>query len=78
MNTNLSAQDLRKIATGMQRNRLLTLSFPDDNAPYHILLVNRLEGEEGSMPFPVEIDRSTNVTESAVVARNGRHQRIAR
>src|SRR6185312_14988158 len=46
MNTNLSVQDLRKIATGMQHKRLLTLSFPEGNAPYEILLVNRLEGEE--------------------------------
>ena len=32
----------------------------------------------GSMPFPVEIDRSTNVTVSAVVAGNGRHQGVVR
>jgi type VI secretion system VgrG family protein len=58
MNTNLSVQDLRKIATGMQHNRLLTLSFPDDNAPYEILLVNRLEGEESlsrDFRFVIEI-----------------------
>ena len=58
MNTNLSVQDLRKIAAGMQRNRLLSISFPDDNAPYHILLVNRLEGEESlsrDFRFVIEI-----------------------
>jgi type VI secretion system VgrG family protein len=58
MNTNLSVQDLRKIATGMQHNRLLTLSFPQDNAPYEILLVNRLEGEESlsrDFRFVIEI-----------------------
>jgi len=46
MNTNLSVQDLRELAAGMQNNRLLTLSFPQGDAPYKILLVNRLEGEE--------------------------------
>ena len=46
MNANFSVQDLRKIATGMQNNRLLTLSFPQGDAPYEILLVNRLEGQE--------------------------------
>ena len=46
MNTNLSIQDLRRIATGMQNKRLLTLSFPQGDAPYAILLANRLEGEE--------------------------------
>ncbi|PMS19058.1 hypothetical protein C0Z18_14620 [Trinickia dabaoshanensis] len=46
MNTNLSVHDIRKIATGTQHNRLLTWSFPGGNAPYEILLVNRLEGDE--------------------------------
>ncbi|RDV00988.1 type VI secretion system Vgr family protein [Trinickia dinghuensis] len=46
MNTHLSAQDIRKLAAGMQNNRLLTLSFPQDDAPCDILVVNRLEGEE--------------------------------
>ncbi|PMS14351.1 type VI secretion system tip protein VgrG [Trinickia dabaoshanensis] len=46
MNTNLSVQDLLKLASGMQNNRLLRLSFPQGDAPYDILLVNRLEGEE--------------------------------
>ena len=46
MNTNLSVQDLRKIAAGMQNKRLLTLSFPQGDAPYNLLLINRLEGEE--------------------------------
>ena len=46
MNTNLSVQDLRKLAAGMQNNRLLRLSFPQGDAPYDILLANRLEGEE--------------------------------
>jgi Rhs element Vgr protein len=46
MNTNLSVQELRKIATGVQRNRLLTLLFPEGDAPYDVLLANRLEGEE--------------------------------
>ena len=58
MNTNLSVQDLRKIATGMQNNRLLTLSFPEDDAPHEILLVNRLEGEESlsrDFRFVIEI-----------------------
>ena len=58
MNTNLSVQDLRKIAAGMQHGRLLTLSFPDGNAPYEMLLVNRLEGEESlsrDFRFVIEI-----------------------
>ncbi|RDU94525.1 type VI secretion system Vgr family protein, partial [Trinickia dinghuensis] len=58
MNTNLSVQDLRKLAGGMQNNRLLTLSFPQDDAPYNILLVNRLEGEESlsrDFRFAIEI-----------------------
>ena len=58
MNTNLSVQDLRKIATGMQHNRLLTLAFPDGKAPYEVLLVNRLEGEESlsrDFRFVIEI-----------------------
>ena len=58
MNTNLSVQDLRKITAGMQHNRLLTLSFPDGKAPYEILLVNRLEGEESlsrDFRFVIEI-----------------------
>jgi type VI secretion system secreted protein VgrG len=46
MNTNLSVQDLRKLAAGMQNNRLLTLSFPHGDAPHKTLLANRLEGEE--------------------------------
>ena len=64
MNTNLSVQDLRKIATGMQNRRLLTLSFPQGDAPYDILLANRLEGEESlsrDFQFVVEIlsDKAT-------------------
>lgn len=58
MNTNLSIQDLRKIATGMQNKRLLTLLFPRGDAPYDILLANRLEGEESlsrDFRFVVEI-----------------------
>ena len=58
MNTNLSVQDLRKIVAGMQHGRLLTLSFPDGNAPYEMLLVNRLEGEESlsrDFRFVIEI-----------------------
>ena len=42
----------------MQHGRLLTLSFPDGNAPYEILLVNRLEGEESlsrDFRFVIEI-----------------------
>ncbi len=46
MNTYLSVQDLRKLAASMQHNRLLTLSFPEDDAPYDVLVVNGLEGEE--------------------------------
>jgi Rhs element Vgr protein len=46
MNTYLSVQDLRKLASNMQNGRLLTLSFPEHDAPYDVLLVNRLEGEE--------------------------------
>jgi Rhs element Vgr protein len=46
MNTQLTARELRKIASGMQNNRLLTLVFPDDDAPYDTLVVNGLEGEE--------------------------------
>lgn len=46
MNTDLSVQDLRKLAAGGQNNRFLTLSFPDGDAPGEILLANRLEGEE--------------------------------
>ncbi len=64
MNANLSVQDLRKIATGMQNRRLLTLSFPEGDAPYDILLANRLEGEESlsrDFQFVVEIlsDKAT-------------------
>lgn len=58
MNTDLSIQDLRKIATGMQNKRLLTLLFPRGDAPYDILLANRLEGEESlsrDFRFVVEI-----------------------
>ncbi|KAA0088123.1 type VI secretion system tip protein VgrG [Paraburkholderia sp. T12-10] len=58
MNTNLSVQDLRKLAAGMQNKRLLTLSFPQGDAPYDILLANRLEGEEylsRDFRFAVEI-----------------------
>jgi len=58
MNTNLSIQDLRKLAAGMQNNRLLTLSFPNGDAPYRTLLANRLEGEEHlsrDFRFTVEI-----------------------
>ena len=58
MNNNFSVQDLRKIAAGMQNNRLLTLSFPEGDAPYPILLVNRLEGEESlsrDFRFVIEI-----------------------
>jgi type VI secretion system VgrG family protein len=46
MNTNLSIPDLRKLAAGMQNKRLLRLTFPRGDAPYEILLANRLEGEE--------------------------------
>jgi type VI secretion system VgrG family protein len=46
MNTDLSTQDLRKLAAGMQNKRLLRLTFPRGDAPYEILLANRLEGEE--------------------------------
>jgi type VI secretion system VgrG family protein len=46
MNSDLSVEDLRKIAAGMQNERLLKLSFPHGDAPYKTLLVNRLEGEE--------------------------------
>ncbi|WP_217283412.1 type VI secretion system Vgr family protein [Paraburkholderia sp. NMBU_R16] len=58
MNTNLSVHDLWKIATGMQNKRLLTLLFPEDDAPHDILLANRLEGEEclsRDFRFTVEI-----------------------
>lgn len=58
MNTNLSVQDLRKFASGMQHNRLLTLSFPQGDAPHDVLLVNRLEGEESlsrDFQFVIEI-----------------------
>ncbi|KAA0091706.1 type VI secretion system tip protein VgrG [Paraburkholderia sp. T12-10] len=46
MTTGLSAEDLQTIASGRQKNRLLTLSFPEGNAPYRTLVVNRLEAEE--------------------------------
>ena len=49
---------LRKIAIGMQNNRLLTLSLPEGDAPYKILWVNRLEGEESLSPdfrFVIEL-----------------------
>ena len=46
MNTDLSVQDLRELAAGPQKNRFLTLSFPDGDAPGDIVLANRLEGEE--------------------------------
>jgi type VI secretion system secreted protein VgrG len=41
----------------MQNNRLLTLSLPEGDAPYKILWVNRLEGEESLSPdFRFEIE----------------------
>lgn len=46
MNTDLSAQDLRKIATGMRNNRLLSLVFPQSDASCNILLANCIEGDE--------------------------------
>ena len=46
MKTDLSVQDLRKLAAGMQNNRLLRLTFARGDAPYDVLLVNRIEGEE--------------------------------
>jgi type VI secretion system VgrG family protein len=58
MNTPLTVRDLRKIASGMQNNRLLTLSFPDSDAPHDTLVVNRIEGEEAlsrDFRFVVEI-----------------------
>ena len=39
-----------------------------------LLWSNRAPGPEGSMPFPVEIDFSTNMTVAPVVAGDGRHQ----
>ncbi|WP_242538661.1 type VI secretion system Vgr family protein [Trinickia acidisoli] len=42
----------------MQNNRLLTLSFPQGDAPHEILLANRLEGEESlsrDFRFVIEI-----------------------
>ncbi|HEY3538924.1 MAG TPA: hypothetical protein VGL01_16005 [Trinickia sp.] len=46
MNTDLSAQDLLKIATGMRNNRLLRLVFPQSDASCNILLANCIEGDE--------------------------------
>jgi type VI secretion system VgrG family protein len=58
MDTTLSAQDLRALAAGLQYNRLLKLKFPKGDAPYDVLLVNRLEGSESlsrDFEFAVEI-----------------------
>ena len=37
--------DPQKIATGIQNNRLLTLPFPEGDAPHETLSANRLENE---------------------------------
>jgi type VI secretion system secreted protein VgrG len=52
------AQNLKSIATGMQHNRLLLLTFPNDDAPYGVLLANHFEGSEylsRDFDFTVEI-----------------------
>ncbi|MCA8299564.1 hypothetical protein LGN19_37875 [Burkholderia sp. AU30198] len=41
-----TAQALRDLALGPQHNRQVQLSFPDDNAPYRILLPNAFDGVE--------------------------------
>jgi type VI secretion system secreted protein VgrG len=46
MNTDLSSQDLRKIAPGMWNDRLLRLVFPQSDASCNILLANCIEGDE--------------------------------
>jgi len=58
MDTRLTAREIKKLAAGMQYDRLLTLSFPDNDAPYDTLVVNRIEGEESlsrDFRFVVEI-----------------------
>lgn len=46
MNTDLSSQDVRKIPTGMQNDRLLRLEFPQSDASRNSLLANCIEGDE--------------------------------
>lgn len=41
-----TAQALRDLASRPQYHRLLTLSFPHDDAPHDVLLIQRFEGEE--------------------------------
>jgi hypothetical protein len=45
-----------------------------------ILILQALSVERvfGSMPFPVEIDFSTNMTVAPVIAGDGRHQGVLR
>ncbi len=52
------AQDFRALLGDRQQGRILTLSFPHNDAPAPLLLVNRLEGVEGlsrDFEFTVEI-----------------------
>ncbi|WP_157380730.1 hypothetical protein [Burkholderia ubonensis] len=47
-----TAQALRNLALGPQHNRQVQISFPDDNAPYKILLPNALEAVEALSFLP--------------------------
>ncbi|MDR6484995.1 contractile injection system protein, VgrG/Pvc8 family [Paraburkholderia terricola] len=52
------AQDFKALLAGRQQGRILTLSFPHNDAPASVLLANRLEGTEAlsrDFEFTVEI-----------------------
>ncbi|MET1478183.1 MULTISPECIES: hypothetical protein [Burkholderia] len=52
-----TAQALRDLALGPQYNRQVQISFPDDNAPYGILLPNAFEAVEAlSKDFAYKIE----------------------
>ena len=60
-------------------NQLLSIAYtllPTDNLTDDTL--NQVMKHLGSMPFPVEIDFSTNMTVAPVVAGDGRHQGVLR
>lgn len=52
------AQDFKALLGGRQQGRILTMSFPHNDAPAPVLLANRLEGTEAlsrDFEFTVEI-----------------------
>lgn len=42
----ITVRNIRSLASGRQHNRLLRLSFPDNDAPHDVLLLNGLVGDE--------------------------------